>query len=75
MANKKPRNQLHKYMRFAGAGIQIGVIIFLFFKIGEWLDVKYHKTNELYTNILTLVGVFLSIYMIVKEALKLGKDE
>lgn len=72
---KNPKNQLHKYMRFAGAGFQIGIIIYVFFKIGEWIDVKYNQSEKLYTNILTLVGVFFAIYTIVKEAIKLGKDE
>ncbi len=72
---KKQKNQLHKYMRFVGAGFQIGIIIYVFFKIGEWVDAKYNQSGKLYTNILTLVGVFFAIYTIVKEAIKLGKDE
>ncbi|GLB48116.1 AtpZ/AtpI family protein [Neptunitalea lumnitzerae] len=68
------KNQHRKYIRFIGAGFQIGAIIYVFFLMGEWLDGKYHS-GKLYTNILTLVGVFLSIYIIVKEAIKLGKDE
>lgn len=72
---KEPKNQPRKYLRFAGAGFQIGGVIFIFFKLGEWLDSKYSQGGDIYKNLLTLVGVFLSLYIIIKEAIKLGKDE
>jgi uncharacterized membrane protein YfcA len=71
---KRKNQPLHKYLRFAGAGFQMGATIFIFYKIGAWLDTKYPNENELYTKIITLLGVFLSIYMVVKEAIKLSKE-
>lgn len=69
-----PKNQPPKYIRFIGAGAQMGVVIFVFYKLGEYVDTKVNNPNGLFLKIGTLLGVFLAIFMIIREALKLGKD-
>ncbi len=52
----------------------MGVVIFVFYKLGEYVDTKVNNPNELFLKIGTLVGVFLAIFMIIREAIKLGKN-
>ncbi len=67
----KPRNN---YLRFTGAAIQMGVVIGL----GAWggisLDKHYQTSNKVFTIILTLLGVGISLYLIIKEVINMSKD-
>ncbi|RLD82369.1 MAG: hypothetical protein DRJ07_08220 [Bacteroidetes bacterium] len=67
MENKKPKKQLNKYIRLTGIGLQMGITIYLASYLGKWLDVKYPNDNNLYTIVLTLIGVGLSFYSLLKQ--------
>ena len=67
MENKKPKKQLNKYIRLTGIGLQMGITIYLASYLGKWLDVKYPNDNNLYTIVLTLIGVGLSFYSFLKQ--------
>jgi hypothetical protein len=45
----------------------MGVIVFLFSYLGNWLDVKYPNPNTIYVKILTLVGVAIAFYNINRQ--------
>lgn len=67
MEDKKPKKSLNKYIRLTGIGLQMGITIYLASYLGKWLDVKYPNENNLYTIVLTLVGVGLSFYSLLKQ--------
>ncbi len=67
MSNKKPRKPLNKYIRLTGIGLQMGITIYLAAYLGKWLDLKYPNKNDIYTIILTLLGVVLSFYSLLKQ--------
>ena len=67
MNNKKPKKPLNKYIRLTGIGLQMGVTIYLAAYLGKWLDLKYPNENDIYTIILTLTGVVLSFYSLLKQ--------
>ncbi|RCS28474.1 hypothetical protein DUT90_00340 [Polaribacter sp. WD7] len=62
-SQKKP---LNKALQLSGAGLQMGVTIYLGFLLGEWLD-KLFETTFL-TQTVTLISVFLAIYYLIKQA-------
>ena len=66
-AQKKP---LNKAIKLSGAGLQMGLTIYLGFLLGEWLDVKF-ETSFL-TNTITLIAVFLAMYSLIKQANKIN---
>lgn len=66
-AKKKP---LNKYLRFSGIALQMGLTIYLGNKLGEWLDLKYENTNQLYTKICTLAAVFGAMYSVIRQVIK-----
>lgn len=45
MVNKKD-NGLKRWAILSGIGIQMGVIIYLFVKLGQWLDDKYSEGGK-----------------------------
>ncbi|MEW4922411.1 AtpZ/AtpI family protein [Algibacter sp. 2305UL17-15] len=65
--NQKPGKQLKNVAILSGLGIQMGVIIYLFVILGKWLDGKYNDGDKGFIIIMTLLGVGLSLYTVVKQ--------
>lgn len=63
-SKKKQRN---KWLAFINIPIHMGVVIYLFAKGGNWLDVKYPNSNNTYVKVLTLVGVALAFYNLNRQ--------
>ncbi len=72
MKKKKPK--LNKFIRFTSIAFQMGVTIYLASLLGEWLDKKFENENGLYLQICTLVGVFIAMYAVIREVLKMSKE-
>ncbi len=62
----QPKKQLKNAAILSGIGIQMGVTIYLFVKLGKWLDINYNNGDKLYIIIFTLAGVAISIYTLIK---------
>lgn len=62
-SQKKP---LNKAIQLSGAGLQMGLTIYLGFLLGEWLDQKF-ETSFL-TETITLIAIFLAMYSLIKQA-------
>ena len=65
---KKP---LHKAIQLSGAGLQMGLIIYLGFLLGGWLDTKFELT--FLTETITLLAIFLAMYSLIKQANKINE--
>lgn len=65
--NQKPKKQLKNVAILTGIGIQMGVTIYLFVLLGKWLDTNYNDGNKLYIVIMTLLGVGISLYAVLKQ--------
>ena len=50
-----------------GIGLQMGVTIYLFVVLGRWLDANYNEGEKLYVIIMTLLGVAISLYAVLKQ--------
>lgn len=64
---KKP---LNKAIRLSGAGLQMGITIYLGFLLGEWLDKKFDFT--FLTTTVTLIAIFVATYALIKQANKIN---
>lgn len=73
----KPKNQstLSKFVRFSGLGLQMGLTIYFGSLIGEWLDKEYPSDWISYYKVVTLFTVFGSMFTIIRQVIKLGKEE
>lgn len=61
------------YVRFTSVVIQMGVIIGGFSWLGVYLDKKQHLKTPIWTIILSLLGVFIAMYLIFKEVKNINK--
>ena len=66
MSNQNQKNN-NKWLAFINIPIQMGVIIFGFATLGNWLDEKYKNSNNVYVKVLTLVGVAIAFYNINRQ--------
>lgn len=67
---KKKKKPLNKAIQLSGAGLQMGLTIYLGFLAGKWLDSKYSTT--FLTETITLFAIFLSMYALIKQANKIN---
>lgn len=70
-----PKKSLNKWVRFSGMGFQMGLVIFLGVWGGSKLDEKYPNEHKLYTIILSLLSVFVALYLVIKEVKQLTKED
>jgi len=45
----------------------MGVTIYLFVISGKWLDTKFNNDGKLFIIIMTLLGVAISLYAVIKQ--------
>ncbi|NNC49637.1 MAG: AtpZ/AtpI family protein [Flaviramulus sp.] len=65
--DQKPKKQLKNVAILMGIGLQMGVTIYLFVLLGKWLDNTYNDGEKLYIIIMTLLGVAISLYAVLKQ--------
>lgn len=76
MENNKPETpKMNKWLGLINIPIQMGLIIFLFFKLGEWLDNNHPSKKIYYSQLLTVVGVFVSLYNVIKQVNRINKEK
>ena len=77
--NKDPKKKTNnKWLALINIPIQMGAIVFLFAKVGDWLDAKYNIPSGIGLKSLTVLGVVISFYNInrqLKEINEIDKDD
>ena len=71
--NQDKKNNI-KWLALINIPIQMGAIIFLFYKLGFWLDANYPNDNIYYYKAITLLGVFLALYNVYRQVNEIGKN-
>ena len=61
---KRPNN---KWLLLINIPVQMGIIMFLFSLLGNWLDQKFPNSHNLYVKIITLVGVAIAFYNVNRQ--------
>ena len=64
---KKEKNQFPKYLALIGVAAQMGVTIYMGAYFGKKLDILYTNEKNYYTILLTLLGVFIAMFVLVKQ--------
>ncbi|WP_297796882.1 AtpZ/AtpI family protein [uncultured Eudoraea sp.] len=68
----KGKKEVKYWLSLTGIAVQMGVIIYLGARLGQWLDTEYEKENNTYTIILTLFAVAISMYLVIQQTKKLN---
>jgi uncharacterized membrane protein len=75
MDNKPNKKQTSKWIALINIPIQMGVIIFLFSYLGNWLDENHPSPILYYNKILILIGVALALYNVIRQVKEINKSE
>ncbi len=80
MADPKPESSKKKsganpYLRFTGLAFQMGALIALGAWGGSELDDRSGNQKPIYTIVFCLLAIAISLYLIIKEALKLSNED
>jgi F0F1-type ATP synthase assembly protein I len=75
MQDLQKKKQRNKWLTLINIPFQMGLIVFLFSKLGQWLDQKFVNKHTLYIKIFTIVGVFLAFYNIARQLKEINKSE
>lgn len=66
------KGNYNKWLSLINIPIQMGIIIFLSFKLGEWLDINHPSDYIFYEKVLTIIGVFIAIYNVYRQVIQIG---
>jgi undecaprenyl pyrophosphate phosphatase UppP len=75
MENPQKKKQRNRWLSLINIPIQMGIIVFLFSQLGQWLDQKFLNKHDIYVKLLTLVGVVLAFYNIAQQLKEINKSE
>jgi hypothetical protein len=75
MEKEKPKKQLNKYLQLTSIGFQMGITVYLFAKLGGWLDEEYPHEKKIYTLICVVFAVAISIYSINKQLQRINNSK
>lgn len=70
----KKTNNTNNWLVFTSIPFQMGITIYVFYKIGGWLDKKLLIHDEWGTKIVTLLGIFAAMYQVISQVNKLNKN-
>lgn len=73
--DNKEKHKRNKWLALTSIPIQMLVIIYLAFILGDWIDNKYQLENEIATKVVTLLGVFVALYQVINQVNQINKNE
>jgi hypothetical protein len=69
----KPKKPLNTALQLSGAGLQMGVTIYLGSELGKWLDIEYPNEKGWYTIGITLFAVAIAMYHLISQVNRINK--
>lgn len=72
MTKSKKKKQLRKFAQLSGVAFQMGVTIYLGAYFGKKLDIYFEASNKIFTLILTLAALLISLYSIIQQLKKIN---
>jgi len=67
---ENPNQSLNALARYSGMAFQIAATIIVCLFLGKWLDKVLSLKFPAFTVSLTIIGVFLGVYFVIRELLK-----
>ncbi len=73
LENNQKKKQRNKWLALINIPIQMGVVIFAFSYLGNWLDNKYPNKHNIYVKILTLLSIVIAFYNLNRQLKEINK--
>lgn len=75
MTKNKKNAPLDKYLEFVNIAFQMAVIIGAALLLGIWLDNKFPNKFSGFTIGITLLGVFVALFQVIRKVSRMSKEE
>lgn len=75
METNPKKRKPNKWLALINIPIQMGVLIFLFAYLGQWLDENHPSPKVYYVKILVIIGVFLALYNVYRQVNEINKNQ
>ena len=72
---KIPKKKGNPYVQFSAMGFQMAVVIGGLAWLGNYLDTNASNEKPIWTIVLSLSGIAISLYLVIKQANRLNKDK
>jgi hypothetical protein len=66
---------MNPYIKYSTMAFQMVVIIGAGVYLGRYLDEKYPRDFQVFTVLCSLLAVFLSIFQVIREVIKISKKQ
>ena len=73
-SDPKESKRYNSIIKYSGLAFQMGITIYLGSLLGEYLDGRYENENSLYSKVITLLAVFISIFSVIRQVIKDSND-
>ncbi len=57
-------------IKYSGLAFQMGITIYLGSLLGDYLDERLDNESSLYSKVITLLAVFISIFSVIRQVIK-----
>lgn len=74
MLEEDSKKKVNTYLKFSSIGLQMGILVAAAAFGGQWLDEKQGNETPIWTIVLILISIFASLYQIIREVIKMGKN-
>jgi hypothetical protein len=74
MLEEDSKKKVNTYLKFTSIGLQMAILVTAAAFGGRWLDEKQENETPIWTLVLILLSIFASLYQIIREVIKMGKD-
>lgn len=75
MDNPQKKKQRNKWLALLSMPIQMGAVIYLFAKLGSWLDSQYPNTHNIYVKLVTMVGIAIAFYNLNRQLKDINESD
>ncbi len=75
MNKNKTNAPLNKYLEFVNIAFQMGIIIAAGVLLGIWLDKKFPNDFSGFTIGISLLGVFIALFQVIRRVIKMSKED
>ena len=65
----------NNFLKMSNVGIQMGIAIGGFAWLGHYIDEKNGIKNKTFTVILSLIGVAIGLYIVIKAVMNISKND
>lgn len=72
---KPSLKKANAFAKFSSVGIQMGLLIYGGVYLGQYLDERYGFETPWMTILFALIGVFLGLFFVIREVIKMGKNK